>query len=71
MYGMATLRSRNWSESSCIVEVKKFLRCLGRNVACRVARRGSDSGRLSPMNNMLFDHTHAWLGNAKEDGHKV
>ena len=54
-YGMAIARSRNWSESVCIVEVKNVLRCLGREVACR----GSCSGRLSPADNMLSDHTQA------------
>ena len=66
-YGIATARSRNWSESSCIVEVMKVLRCLGRSVACRVACRVNGVGSLSPTDNMLSDHAHTWLRETKED----
>lgn len=58
---MATARSKNWSETAWIVEVKNVLRCLGRRVACRAACRGNCGGRLNPADNMLPDHAHVWL----------
>lgn len=68
---MATASSRNWSERSCIVEVRKVLRCLGRGVACRVACRGNGVGRLSPTDNMFSDHAHPWPRETKRDEYEA
>jgi hypothetical protein len=68
---MATARSRNWSESACIVEVNKVLRCLSRSVACRVACRVGGGGRLSPTDNMVSDHTRIRLRETKQNGREV
>jgi len=68
---MVTARSRNWSESACIVEVKNDLRCLGRRAACRAACRGNGGGRLSPADNILSDHAHARLRETNRKDHGV
>ena len=64
---MATARSRNWSESPCMVEVKNVLRCFGRRVVCRAACRGNCGARLSPGDNMLSDHTQSLAGTKRND----
>lgn len=68
---MATARSRNWSDTACIVEAENVLHCPSPRVGCRAACRGNRSGRLSPADNMLPDHAHVRFGERKRNDHEV